>query len=151
MAKYDRCWTYFGHVCLSAHDVHCSDSLCQCLWVVVGTQAPLQPRAAAEANDTNASQLRTDTKRGDKLRQETFDWDVPVIIATTRWRHNARWLIHNDSDVSLLRATYTHKPTIDRCNEWLPSVSHMAHVLASQAEAIVDLGGTWSQHRIDIH
>jgi len=26
-----------------------------------------------------------------------------------------------------------------------------ARVLASQAEAIVDLGGTWPQHRIDIH
>jgi len=27
----------------------------------------------------------------------------------------------------------------------------MARVLASQAEAIVDLGRTWPQHRIDIH
>jgi len=31
------------------------------------------------------------------------------------------------------------------------SVGHTAPVLASQAEAIVDLGRTWPQHRIDIH
>ena len=48
---------------------------------------------------------------------------------------------------------------IFRCSNWSIDSSRiynsvgstMAHVLASQAEAIVDLGGTWPQHRIDIH
>ena len=51
----------------------------------------------------------------------------------------------------IILGVQAHPEKESRLNTTERSSGSTAPVLASQAEAIIDLGRTWPQHRIDIH
>jgi len=98
---------YLSNVCLSASDLLTPNSLKHCPWIIVGIEAEWQHRRAGEPHHTNTSQRRTNRKRLDQLGDKSFNWDIPVVIATTCWVDNTRGVIQDDSNLGLFRAHYT--------------------------------------------
>jgi len=81
---------YLRNVRLSSLDFHVTHSGAHRSRVIVSVKAELKPRAAAEPDNTGASQRWTDWKRFDQLDDEIEHGVVPVVIPTTSRVHYTR-------------------------------------------------------------
>ena len=94
--------------------------------VVVSIETELKPRAAAETDDTDTSQRRTDGKRFDQLHDETEHGSVPVLITTTCRIHNARRVIENNGDLRLFGTDCTNTQAVQSVSHMIGNVSYVS-------------------------